>query len=378
MAAVGSPILFSDYDALQSLVQQILGSVTAGTGYGQTNIRSAPYPFIRNVSNVTRGANPTVTANNHNLVAGEVIYFYDISSGMLQLNDTYATVVTRINDNQFTINVNTSTFTAWAGVAKIAQYIVSANQFNSVRTDIVRVREHQTGTTPSLLVPTRGTLIQYSSFLPFFNAITTANAQKFFVNSTSEFEPGQSPNRNDTDWFDRRVARLEVEFPSQIDARQFFNTGGYIEFESNILTEFSATGNRTQQKNNNWKVLLDRTPVRFGANTRAAMGNRPGNWTSLGYYNVNSSAQEIYRITSSGVYSANYFRIEGRTLSNTRLRFDFEWFDGHVNQFAQNVTGQLELRFKFVYADGPITLSIPPTDYTSAAITYIPITSAIG
>jgi hypothetical protein len=373
MAAVGDPIAFSDYDAIQSVTQQLLGTVTAQTGYGQTDFLSAPYPFIRNVTAVTKGATPTVTAANHGLVAGEVVYFYDITTGMTQLNDTYATVVSRISSSQFTININTTSYSTWSGTGKIAQYIVSANQFSALRTDLRRIREHQEGTAPTLTTPTRGTLIQFSSYSPFFNTLTTANARKFWAAGTTEHEPDQSPNNYTPDWNDQRVARLEVTWPTVTDARQFFNCGGYLEFETNITSGTTDT-DRISRKNLNWKTLLDNTPVRFGARNRANMANRSGNWTSLGFYNLTSSQASVYIVTSSGAYSSNYFQIYARLLSTNRVRFDFEWVDGHVNQFAENVTGTLQLRFKFVYPIDPISLAVTPNEY---GISYTTIRGSI-
>lgn len=374
MAAVGSPIAISDYDAIQTSIATIIGTVQAQTGYGQTDYLSKPYPFIVSVTNVSRGANATVTAANHGLVAGEVVYFYDIGSGMTQLNDVYATVVSRVSSSQFTINIDTSSYTTWSGTGKIAQYIVSANQFANLRTDLRRIRQHQEGTAPALALPTRGTLIQYSAYTPYFNMITTAQSRKFWAGSTTEYEPGQSPNNYTPDWNDQRVARLEVTWPTVTDVRQFFNCGGYIELETNITSGANASGDRIAQKNANWQTLLNNTPVRFGARNRANMGNRSGNWTSLGFYDLTTSQGSVYYIASTGAYSSNYFEIQARLLSTRQVRFDFSWVDGHVNQFAENVTGTLQLRFKFVYPTDPIALDVTPDLYS---ISYTTIRASI-
>jgi hypothetical protein len=377
MAGLNDPILATDYDAIQSTAQELLGTVTAQTGYGQTDFKSSPYPFIKTVTNVTRGPTPTVTCTNHGLVANEIIYFYDISTGMTQLNDKYVTVASAPNANEFTISLNTSEsqgYSAWSGTGKIAQYVISANQFANLRTDLRRIREHQEGTAPALTTPTRGSIIRYSAYTPFANMSTTANTRKFWGSFSTFHEPDQSPDFTDDDWSTSRFARLEVEWPSLTAIRQYFNAGGYIEFESNMGSG-NLTGDRIAQKNYWWSRLLDLTPVYFGARSQANMGNRSGNWTSLGYYNLTSSLQSVYKKTGADIsgtgasaYNSNFFEISARTVSasvpgGARLRFDFEWSDGHANIFAENVTGRLTLRFVLHYPSGTINLNSDPTNY---------------
>jgi hypothetical protein len=363
---VGDPIVSSDYDALQTLVQQILGTIAPQYGYGQTNLVSRPYPFETTITNIAKGENPTVTATNHGLRANEIIYIDNISSGMIEINATYVKVLTVLTVNSFTIQIDTSDFTSWAGTARLSQFIVSANQFENLRTDLRRVRTHQIGTLPNAdpVAPTAGTLIRLSAFTPFFNTVTTANSQRFYAGAVTDFVNPTQLSQSAT-WSDQRVARLTIQWPNLNDLRQFFNCGGYIVFSS------SLTGGNA--KGQSWNTMLTNSSLTwFGASTRSGMGNRPGTWRNGGYYTLPTSgaAQEIHRANMTGAYSSNFYTINARILAtNTRsLQFDFLWFDGHNNSFAQDVTGTLRQNFVVWYPDGSITLATNPPSYTYTLI----------
>lgn len=85
------------------------------------NVDSPFYPRKRFVTNITQAVNPTVsTSIAHGLTPGQAIRFnIPAISGMTQLNPTsannyqYATVLTVIDDYDFTIDINTTNFTAF-------------------------------------------------------------------------------------------------------------------------------------------------------------------------------------------------------------------------------------------------------------------------
>jgi hypothetical protein len=93
-----------------------------GNGFWRViNVDSPFYPRKRFVTNITQAVNPTVsTSIAHGLTPGQAIRFnIPAVSGMVQLNPTsannyqYATVLTVVDDYSFTIDINTSTYTAF-------------------------------------------------------------------------------------------------------------------------------------------------------------------------------------------------------------------------------------------------------------------------
>lgn len=97
--------------------------VIGGAGFYRIVNNQLPffYPYRRVITNISQATNAVVsTSSPHGYVAGQVIRFnIPAVSGMIQLNPTsqnnylYATVVTVIDAYDFTINIDTTGFTAF-------------------------------------------------------------------------------------------------------------------------------------------------------------------------------------------------------------------------------------------------------------------------
>jgi hypothetical protein len=370
MASLGSRIIFSEYNAIQSTVSALLGPISGlipiGTGYGQTVIVSEQYPFSNPViTNVSRATQATITTNlPHNFTSGEIIFIDNISDGMVELNDRYVTVVT-VTPLTFTINLNTSTFTTWTvgQTGRIQQFVVSANQFNRLRQDLARVRTHQTNETVldgtavgQLPVITRGSLIQYDVYDSYFNLANTSNTQRFFLGELTSAQPSSSPVRFTSDWNGTLTFTLEIEWPSLNAVRQFFNTGGYVQFDINAT---GASTSNSRDKDLSWTSILNTTPVNYGATNNTNMGLRPGTWTTAGFYNADAFDREIFYVTGSGAYATNYLLIQHRALTERKIRWTISIVDVHTNIFAQAVTADISIAFLLFYTVGGVTLSYP-------------------
>jgi hypothetical protein len=378
MASLGSRIIFSEYNAIQSTIATLIGptsgAIPVDTGYGQATIVSEQYPFSTAViTSVTNANQATVTTNvRHNLVPGEIIYIDSIGAGMVQLNDKYVSVVTA-GAFTFTINLNTSAYTAWTSgqTGRMQQFVISANQFNRLRTDLAAVRKHQTGFTVAegtaaeqLPTSARNSLITYNIYDSFFNLANTANSQKYYLaggtggESTSN-QPGTSPRTFTGDWTGTLSFTLEIEWPSLNAVRQWFNTGGYIQFDINAG---AATTANSKLKDESWAAILNTTPVNYGGRNSANMGNRPGNWTTAGFYDADAFDREIFRSEGTGSYATNYLSITHRALTEKRIRWSISMVDTHANIFAQAVTADISIAFILFYTQGGITLNYPFSD----------------
>jgi hypothetical protein len=384
MASLGSRVIFSEYNAIQSTISTLIGPtsgpIPVRTGYGQAVISSEQYPFsAAEITNVTRATQATVTTDRpHNLVSGEIIYIDNISDGMIQLNDRYVTVVT-VTSLTFTINLNTSTFTTWTlgQRGRLQQFVVSANQFGRLRSDLAKVRKHQTGfTVPvgtgagQLPTVTRGSLIQFNVYDSFFNLANTCNTEKFFLGEFASNQPATSPRTFTSDWTGTLTFTLEVEWPTLNAARQYFNTGGYIQFDINAG---AATTANSRDKDISWRDILDQTPVNYGASSQSLMGNRPGTWTTAGFYEADGFDREIFYRSGAGSYATNYLQINHRALTERKIRWTITLADVHANIFAQAVTADISIAFILFYTTGDIALNYA---FSDIVITPSTITSS--
>lgn len=102
------------------------GAIGGAGFYRLVNVDALYYPRKRYVVNVTQAITPTVgTSVAHGLTPGQQVRFHIPTlgigaSGMTQLDNVAATIVTVVDDYTFTINVDTSAFTAfvWPTIAQ--------------------------------------------------------------------------------------------------------------------------------------------------------------------------------------------------------------------------------------------------------------------
>lgn len=66
------------------------------------------------VTAITKAANAQVTAAFHGYSVGDPVYFNTIF-GMVQINDRFLTVVSVINANNFTVNIDSTNFSTFTG-----------------------------------------------------------------------------------------------------------------------------------------------------------------------------------------------------------------------------------------------------------------------
>lgn len=113
---------------------------TNGTVEFYKNDENAPYAsqqivfmpnlnFVASINQVAQSNPCLVNAAQHGLNTGDTIYIYGVT-GMLQVNSGNGYVITKVNDNQFTLNgVNSSAFSAYVGGGAVYR-----NQFYQTKT----------------------------------------------------------------------------------------------------------------------------------------------------------------------------------------------------------------------------------------------------
>lgn len=77
----------------------------------QTGDAALYTPTNKTITGITQAANAVVTSTAHGLVTGDIVTFHGVV-GMVQIN-TLTGVVTRIDANSFSVNINSTGFTAY-------------------------------------------------------------------------------------------------------------------------------------------------------------------------------------------------------------------------------------------------------------------------
>lgn len=233
--------------------------------------------------------------------------------------------------------------------------IIQSTEWTNLRNALFTMLQHYYGTsTPTTSLPPASALsvgsiiTAHSGSNPFnFNSeITLINTNRttFFnttarLNSTTLTSNAHTVTRT-TSWgvspYSTGIqSEIDVIFPTENQARYFFNTGG------EILINFTQS-NTSNSKSANWNnVFNTRIGVfSFAANSCSWTGTYPGSPISIGYYNLTTSYVTYFNGNNigTGVYSMNDLFIDvrysaGTTVNGARgttIRFRFRLLDEHV------------------------------------------------
>ena len=231
---------------------------------------------------------------------------------------------------------------------------VTKAQWDNLRYDILNARIHQDGVVPTIVTATQGQPIRYGAGHPnnqYNTQADTAVANKWNI-GTGQFviDAATSATRT-TAWSTSLTATVTVTFNSADEARYFFNSGSKIRCTS------SRTGGTGSPQNSSWSNILDTAgTVAFGGNT-----------SGLNFYNLTSTYQTFYNLTTSAPYTGNQYSIEVRsnTPDNsvggaTVLEFRVTYTDTYTytgsgsSTFPDNIDGTLTLTVDELRASGTL------------------------
>lgn len=277
-------------------------------------------------------------------------------------NDDYNTIRGRIIAVMGNGNVNPDTgFTdATFGYGQTVissvvndEEVITKEQWDALRFDILNARIHQDGTTPSIVEPIRGQAIRYGSASPNnqYDLQTTTSinnrlnlgAGQFIVEAASNGSgTSVSPAVRSTPWNNVVTCTITTTFNDVDHFRYFFNSGGKIRFSS------SRSGGAATLQNSNWSELLNSV----GTIDFAVTG-------SVNFYNLTSSFQTLVSQSSSGYYVGNNFSIQVRKSISTQLQFLVQWTDNYIDRYPATppfdvVDGVLELEVNELRASGTL------------------------
>ena len=131
-----------------------------------------------------------------------------------------------------------------------------------------------------------------------------------------------------------------AEWPTEDDARFFFNSGGFIR------VSFDHP-NGSSPQDDNWRQVFNDIGVVTFTSTTTNVSGTSGTSNNIGFYDLTSSFQRIYDGTDvgSGAYSANDVLVDARSINisgvnggngtGVELRITFQ--DQHTNVFSDSV-----------------------------------------
>ncbi len=208
---------------------------------------------------------------------------------------------------------------------------VTVAQWNALRTDLLKIRQHQTGVDESanLTVPTTSLTINNEFANEYKNYANTCNTNRLVIASNQGTETNLfTPAERTSSWNGKITHTVTITFADSNQARYYFNAGGQFRFSA------SRSGGDATDKNSSWTTLLsDMATITFGSSGTTYSGSGANTVaTSTGWYQLTTSDQTVFvKPAAAGVYNENEYRIKVRKNANdntaTILYFTIEFDD---------------------------------------------------
>jgi hypothetical protein len=236
---------------------------------------------------------------------------------------------------------------------------VDAADMNRLRTDLVRIHAHQTGTLPANLpLVQQLTDIADAEYVIYETVSDTVYTNRNLIDiATQSSVENKISSQRQSIWggagqVNTVVHEISVIFPggfsvSNINGttqtatgadhrRHFFNAGGEIRFSASIV---NGSGSKTLD----WaSMFISMSTVRFGRNSTFASS---GAGTSIGNFNLTDSFQTLFIKAGSSSYSDNAYTVKARGAQNSNeiiFRIEISDNNGSTNvSYDESVNGTL-------------------------------------
>jgi len=275
------------------------------------------------------GQGTKIVATDYNLIQSKVSGILGTGSGSSGYGQT-------VLSNQVSVN-----------------QVISSTQWSNLRTDLLSARQHQTGASESLTVPTSSVKISEAD-----RAAYNSMADLVVTNKLATPPSGQATlatittGTRSTAWNGTINHVVTVSFGSAEAARFYFNTGSSIKFSASRANgSTSAPGT----KNYSWTSALNGMgTVTFDYNGTTCSGT--GSPASIGFKDATTGTQTIFT-KYTDTYTPNQYDITMQYDNAGTLTFTVQFQDlsGQPNPpwgTDENVDGDLTSTVQAYYASG--------------------------
>jgi hypothetical protein len=305
------------------------------------------------------GQNTLIIANDYNVIQSKIALVMGTGSGTKGYGQTLSSSQVGANSK------------------------VTVAQWNNLRSDIIRARQHQTGTVigtkapedvgyvagADLPVPTAANQVKESWRAAFLAMADAADANHLTVpapeSNTSKLNLVSNQIRSAV-WTTRVSQTVTAEWPTADDARYFWNSGGEIWFSS----DFSPA--TVGDKNTTWyTMLLTMGTIKMRYNDTVCTGT--GLTLGLGFNELGTTNALVFvkDAPAVGFYSQNKFFIQARVndvVDRKKVFFTITWADDQPAPpslpdpgfgIDEEVDGTLTSTVQYVRATSTTNVSVP-------------------
>lgn len=202
---------------------------------------------------------------------------------------------------------------------------ISVAQWNDLRDDLLKARQHQTGTDLTSTLPVvsssdKVSEANRSAYKTVADALYLDANRLITPPATEATRENVVANQTATNWKTLLTQTITLTFSAGNNAkyswtaadaaRFYFNAGGQFEFSASLVGPFSAGSNL---KSTTWQTMFTQMgTIAFKYNSTTVSGTGTAA-ASIGFYQLTTADQLIFtKLAPSGAYSANKYYIYAR------------------------------------------------------------------
>jgi hypothetical protein len=195
---------------------------------------------------------------------------------------------------------------------------ITVAQWNALRTDLLKARNHQTSVDESgaLSIASTTTRIREADRLAYstFSNLITTNRLVTPPSSQASLTTLQTVTRT-APWATTISHEVTITFASEDNSRFFFNSGSSIKFSSS-MTGYSA--GVSLLVNQSWATLLANMGI-ISFNAYSTTSSGTGTSQAIGFYNLTTTNQLVFTklVEAGNQYTPNQYQLYVRKSGNS-------------------------------------------------------------
>lgn len=189
--------------------------------------------------------------------------------------------------------------------------IIYAADWDNLRNDILKCRQHQTGNSETLTDVDSSTVVTEAVRAAYASMAADCTTNRYSIGAGQySIESGVSSTYS-SNWKNSLSHTVTVTFASNNQFRYFFNAG------STIRLSASRSGAAASTKDTAWDTTFSGMGT-VSMNYTSTTCSGTGTTTSIGAFDLTTSDQQVFQKDApSGAYSENYYRVSARVNNAT-------------------------------------------------------------
>lgn len=254
--------------------------------------------------------------------------------------------------------------------------VVSAEQYEQLYLDLIRLRVHQVGAAATTINPyvegdavnnPTADKIEESYIQALETLAANIETDRFLIDSSTQStevellnslgNPISSVRLNSTQgtWNGTLSHIVQIEFDSGAARRHFFNAGGEVRFNAEV--DYAGS----QPKTVDWQDEISAMgTISFRANETVS-ANSVGTGYSIGSLNLTSTYQLCYDKSGGASYARNHYYVRALEQAENILQFKIDFVDGRPNDLTwgidEPVFGDFSNSLKLLQPDGQVSIN---------------------